>query len=141
VCCAMSQLPGKDHPRCPLPPHEVLGVSRDATLPTIKQAFREQAKRYHPDVSMASPQQANLDFCALKTAHDDMARRCLQTEWQQRRQLMGRYRHSGWLMQKIEKGPPYVSLRTNLTIRASIIATLLACAAHDYIDNGRRQST
>ena len=115
----------------------------DATLPTIKRAFREQAKRHHPDVSVASPQQANQDFCALKTAHDDMARRCLQAaEWQQRRQLMGRYRHSGWLMRKIEKGPPYVSLRTNLTIRASIIATLLACAAHDYcIDNGYRQST
>ena len=29
--------------------YELLGVDRDATEPTIKKAFREMARKYHPD--------------------------------------------------------------------------------------------
>ena len=31
--------------------YEVLGVSRDADTKTIKNAFRQLARRYHPDIS------------------------------------------------------------------------------------------
>jgi len=32
-------------------PHEVLGVSEEATIDQIKTAFRELIKKYHPDLS------------------------------------------------------------------------------------------
>ncbi len=32
-----------------LDPHHVLGVSAQATLEEIRAAYREKAKRYHPD--------------------------------------------------------------------------------------------
>ncbi|HEY8487277.1 MAG TPA: molecular chaperone DnaJ [Limnochordales bacterium] len=38
--------------------YEVLGVRRDATPEEIKRAFRELARRYHPDVNKEDPQAA-----------------------------------------------------------------------------------
>jgi curved DNA-binding protein CbpA len=32
-----------------LPPHELLGVPRDAPLETIRSAYRVKARLYHPD--------------------------------------------------------------------------------------------
>jgi len=34
--------------------YEILGISRDADLASIKKAYRKLAKKYHPDVSKQS---------------------------------------------------------------------------------------
>jgi curved DNA-binding protein CbpA len=121
--------------RFPLAPSEVLGVAPDASLPDIKRAFRDKAKMCHPDVvsrAAKSTATANEEFRNLRTAYDHMTRIRKREEWAQKQRMTSRYQNSGWLLRKIERGPPYVSMRTNLSIRATIIATLMACAAHDY---------
>ena len=47
--------------------YEVLGVSRDADDATLKKAYRQLAKKYHPD--MHTPQKAvQADLAALISA-------------------------------------------------------------------------
>eukprot|EP01054_Gregarina_sp_Poly1_P000016 Gregarina_sp_Poly_1__15@NODE_1003_length_5403_cov_517_252249_g371_i1_p3_GENE_NODE_1003_length_5403_cov_517_252249_g371_i1NODE_1003_length_5403_cov_517_252249_g371_i1_p3_ORF_typecomplete_len199_score4_75DnaJ/PF00226_31/5_5e16TIG_plexin/PF17960_1/0_039_NODE_1003_length_5403_cov_517_252249_g371_i136394235 len=43
------QSPSKGFQRNSVPPHEILGVTRHATIDEIKQAYRERALRWHPD--------------------------------------------------------------------------------------------
>ncbi|WP_198370168.1 DnaJ C-terminal domain-containing protein [Roseomonas rosulenta] len=50
-------------------PYETLGVSRDATPETIKQAYRKLARQHHPDLNPGKPD-AEARFKAVAAAHD-----------------------------------------------------------------------
>ncbi|PEN05392.1 hypothetical protein CRI93_12810 [Longimonas halophila] len=55
----------------PEDPYRVLGVPRDADLPTIKQAFRERALECHPDRAAAGEEDAATDeFVRVRAAFD-----------------------------------------------------------------------
>ncbi len=51
-------------------PYEILGVSPQATINEIKQAYRKKAKLLHPDRNKAPD--ANEQFIALNTAYDEL---------------------------------------------------------------------
>ncbi len=53
-------------------PHELLGVSPDADLATIKRAFRALAKEWHPDRSRDPS--ANARFREVMTAYRNLVR-------------------------------------------------------------------
>lgn len=47
----------------------ILGVNPDASVITIRQAYRELSKRYHPDTTKLSPQEAKIKFIQLNEAY------------------------------------------------------------------------
>jgi hypothetical protein len=47
-------------------PYEILGVSPDANFAEVKKAFREQAKRHHPDTPQGSDERMRLLLLAYK---------------------------------------------------------------------------
>ena len=53
-------------------PHQVLGIAADATEKQVRRAFRQLARRYHPDRNPAP--EATARFLAAKEAHDEMMR-------------------------------------------------------------------
>jgi molecular chaperone DnaJ len=53
----------------------VLGVSRDADLDTIRRAYRELVRRYHPDAGAESPEKFHEVQQAWETLSDHEARR------------------------------------------------------------------
>jgi DnaJ-class molecular chaperone len=51
-------------------PYEILGVSSDASIDEVKQAYRRLARRYHPDVSKES--NAEEKFKEIQNAYDEI---------------------------------------------------------------------
>ncbi len=49
--------------------YDILGVPAWATIPDIRQAYRELSKRYHPDTSVLDPDVAKLRFQRLNEAY------------------------------------------------------------------------
>jgi molecular chaperone DnaJ len=66
--------------------YDVLGVSRSASETEIKRAFRERARRYHPDVNKAHD--AETRFKEINEAYEVLSD-------QRRRAAYDRYGHSG----------------------------------------------
>jgi curved DNA-binding protein CbpA len=52
--------------------YEVLGITQDATAEDIKRAFRERAKRCHPDSNPGDPQ-AQARFTELSRAYEALS--------------------------------------------------------------------
>ena len=52
--------------------YEVLGVSKDATLDEIKKAYRQGAKKYHPDANPNDPS-AVEKFKEIQEAYDTLS--------------------------------------------------------------------
>lgn len=69
--------PPPPEPETPPTPHELLGVEPGADAETITKAFRELAKRYHPDRFEALDADfqalAHAKFIALKQAYDTLS--------------------------------------------------------------------
>ena len=55
-------------------PYKVLGISRDATDEQVKEAYREMAKKYHPDNYQGSPiaDLANEKMKEINEAYDQI---------------------------------------------------------------------
>ena len=55
-------------------PYKVLGISRDATDEQVKEAYREMAKKYHPDNYQGSPiaDLANEKMKEVNEAYDQI---------------------------------------------------------------------
>jgi DnaJ-class molecular chaperone len=51
-----------------LNPYAVLGVAADASMPTIKRAYRAQVKQHHPDMVATSDASASPRWCAILDA-------------------------------------------------------------------------
>lgn len=78
-------------------PHAVLGVSKNATQEEIKKAYRQCAKKYHPDLHPNDPEatrkmnEANEAYDMLMNPEKYAAKRAEQERQQQARQNAGGY--------------------------------------------------
>ncbi|MDR0522871.1 MAG: molecular chaperone DnaJ [Candidatus Methanoplasma sp.] len=68
--------------------YEVLGVAKGASPDEIKKAYRQMAKRYHPDVSTESKEEAEAKFKELSEAYEVLSD-------PQKRQAYDQYGHAG----------------------------------------------
>ncbi|MCL2333431.1 MAG: DnaJ domain-containing protein, partial [Candidatus Methanoplasma sp.] len=50
--------------------YEVLGVAKDASQDDIKKAYRTLAKKYHPDVTDLTKEEAEAKFKELSEAYE-----------------------------------------------------------------------
>lgn len=64
--------------------YEVLGISNNATLLEIKKAFRELAKKYHPDKNKSTD--ASLKFREVFEAYEILKNKITRDIYDQRRQ-------------------------------------------------------
>ena len=53
--------------------YELLGVSRDADADTLKRAYRQQARKYHPDVNKEAG--AEDKFKEIETRHKSLKKK------------------------------------------------------------------
>lgn len=51
-------------------PYDILGVTKDADDSEIKKAFRQKAKRFHPDLNKDDPEGAKAKFQEATKAND-----------------------------------------------------------------------
>ena len=78
-------------------PHAVLGVSKNATQEEIKKAYRQCAKKYHPDLHPDDPEatrkmnEANEAYDMLMNPEKYASKRAEQERQQQARQNAGGY--------------------------------------------------
>jgi molecular chaperone DnaJ len=68
--------------------YEILGVQKDASAEDIKKAYRTLAKKYHPDVSTESKEEAEAKFKELSEAYEVLSDT-------QKRQTYDQYGHAG----------------------------------------------
>ncbi|MEM0448715.1 MAG: molecular chaperone DnaJ [Methanomassiliicoccales archaeon] len=68
--------------------YEVLGVPRNATLEQLKKAYRELARKYHPDVTKEDKAQAEERFKEISEAYEVLAD-------PEKRKLYDQYGHQG----------------------------------------------
>ncbi|MCL1811265.1 MAG: molecular chaperone DnaJ [Methanomassiliicoccaceae archaeon] len=68
--------------------YEILGVTKDATPDEIKRAYRALAKKYHPDVTELSKDEAEAKFKELSEAYEVLSD-------ESKRKLYDQYGHSG----------------------------------------------
>jgi hypothetical protein len=55
-------------------PYDVLGVPRGADAAVLRAAYRQGARRFHPDAGPANPAEAARKFCRLTRAYHDAMR-------------------------------------------------------------------
>lgn len=68
--------------------YEILGVPRDATDEQIKSAYRQLAKKYHPDMNRENPKEAEEKFKELSEAYEVLMDK-------EKRALYDQYGHDG----------------------------------------------
>jgi len=68
--------------------YEILGVPRNATLDEIKKAYRQLAKKYHPDMNRDNPKAAEEKFKEISEAYEVLAD-------PKKRELYDKYGHEG----------------------------------------------
>jgi len=51
-------------------PYAVLGVERDASLDSIKQAFRRLSRTHHPDVARGQPKEGGVQYEDISRAYE-----------------------------------------------------------------------
>lgn len=68
--------------------YEILGVTKDATPDEIKRSYRALAKKYHPDVTELSKDEAEAKFKELSEAYEVLSD-------ESKRKLYDQYGHSG----------------------------------------------
>lgn len=68
--------------------YEVLGVSREASEEEIKKAFRQLARKYHPDVNKDNPKEAEAKFKEVNEAYSVLSD-------PQKRAAYDQYGHAG----------------------------------------------
>ena len=59
--------------------YEILGIQEDASLKEIKKAYKELAKKYHPDVNAGDPS-ANERFKEIVLAYETLCDTITRTE-------------------------------------------------------------
>ncbi|MDO5853207.1 MAG: DnaJ domain-containing protein, partial [Thermoplasmata archaeon] len=68
--------------------YEVLGVAKDASQDDIKKAYRQLAKKYHPDVSTEEKEVAEAKFKEISEAYEILSD-------PEKRKLYDQYGHEG----------------------------------------------
>lgn len=92
-------------------PHQVLGVSKDATQDEIKKAYRRKAKEYHPDLHPNDPvaarkmNEVNEAYDMLTNPEKYAARKAQQQQQQQRYGGYNSYGNYGGYNQQQSGGP------------------------------------
>lgn len=50
--------------------HDILGVSKEATIEEIRRAYHSLAKKWHPDKNMNNPAEAEKNFRMISKAYE-----------------------------------------------------------------------
>jgi hypothetical protein len=107
--------------------YRTLGLETGASAAEVKRAYLALARATHPDLAPASDAaQATARFQRVSAAFEAL-RRGHPIQYA----LVSNRQRYGWVRDRLRRGPPYVPLKVNLGIRASLIALLLLLGALD----------